>query len=510
MLPTFVIGLREGLEAALIVSIVATFLRRNDQRLVGMWIGVLAGVALSAAVGVVLAVVEHDLPQHQQEGMETVIGLVAVCFVTGMVLWMRKHARFLKRDLEQQAGAALHTGTTAALAVMAFLAVLREGFETSVFLLATFQNASSTPGAVVGAVLGILVAVALGGGIYRGGVRLNLQRFFSITGLFLILVAAGLVLSAARTGHEAGWVTIGQQRTVDLSWLAPAGSIRSALVSGVLGIPADPRVVEVLAWACYLVPLLALTYWPRRYRPGAARAQRLRLGGAVTALVAALLLLVLVPLPTAHVAGSAPVEGGGSASIHVGPHAATLSQGGRTYTLSPAGAGHWTAHEVAGTLPSRLDVATLLRYTGNRVPVGLDIRSAPGPYHADWRDLTKADATTSGSGLVDAEVGGTVLLRLTGGGLGSGRLVTVDRQWRVAPAHVASVRRELADTAAARRDRVLWKHWLPGFLVLVAAALTWQALRLRRGEPAAGPVTPPATPAHSPSEGATEHVSSSA
>ena len=246
MLPTFVIGLREGLEAALIVSIIATFLRRNGSSLRPMWWGVGAAVLLSIGVGVALDLVERSLPQRQQEGMETVIGLVAVVFVTGMVLWMSTHARFLKRDLEGAASAALTDGTSWALVAMAFLAVLREGFESAVFLLATFQASTSTASAVVGAVLGILAAVVLGYGIYAGGVRLNLGRFFSITNAFLVLVAAGLVLSAFRTAHEAGWVTIGQGRTVDLSWLAPPGSVRAALVSGVLGIPADPRVIEVL------------------------------------------------------------------------------------------------------------------------------------------------------------------------------------------------------------------------------------------------------------------------
>src|SRR6201747_694654 len=244
MLPTFVIGLREGLEAVLVVSIIATFLRRIGASLRPMWCGVAAAVVLSIGVGVTLEVVEQNLPQRQQEGMEAVIGLVAVVFVTGMVLWMSTHARFLKRDLEGAAEKALGNGTSIALVAMVFLAVLREGFETSVFLLATFQAASSTVSAFAGAVLGILAAIVLGYAMFSGGVRLNLGRFFTVTSVFLILVAAGLVLSALRTGHEAGWVTIGQGRTVDLSWLAPAGSIRAALISGVLGIPADPRVVE--------------------------------------------------------------------------------------------------------------------------------------------------------------------------------------------------------------------------------------------------------------------------
>jgi high-affinity iron transporter len=101
---------------------------------------------------------------------------------------------------------------------------------------------------VAGAVLGVLIAVGIGWGIYAGGVRLNLARFFRVTGAFLILVAAGLVVTALRTAHEAGWLNGGQQPTVDLSWLVAAGTVRSALITGVLGVPADPRLVEVLGW----------------------------------------------------------------------------------------------------------------------------------------------------------------------------------------------------------------------------------------------------------------------
>ncbi len=154
---------------------------------------------------------------------------------------------------------------------MAFLAVLKEGFETSVFLLATFQASSDTGTAAVGAVIGIAVAVAVGYGIYTGGVRLDLGRFFTGTGVFLVFVAGGLVLTALRHAHEAGWLVIGQQRTVDLGWLAPNGSLRGALVTGVLGIPADPRVIEVLGWFLYVVPVLAVAVWPRRWRPSPAR-----------------------------------------------------------------------------------------------------------------------------------------------------------------------------------------------------------------------------------------------
>lgn len=364
MLPTFVIGLREGLEAALIVSIIATFLRRNGGSLRGMWIGVLAGVLLSIGVGIGLDLLEQSLPQAEQEALETIIGLVAVVMVTGMIVWMRHHARHLRSELETAAADALASGTTTALAVMAFLAVLREGFETSVFLLATFEHATSAPTAVLGAVLGILVAVVLGYLIFAGGVRLNLQKFFSSTGIFLVFVAAGLVIFAARTAHEAGWLNVGQGRTVDLSWLAPNGSIRAALVTGVLGIQPDPRVVEVLAWACYLIPMLVLMYLPARWRPQAARAQRLRYAGAALLTVVAAGFSVLIP------AAATP----------------------------------------RAELPATVDLPTLTSYNDGRVPVGLNAQTAPGPYTAAW----------TGRG------GSSYVLTITGGGLTVPRTYTVD------------------------------------------------------------------------------------
>jgi high-affinity iron transporter len=477
VLPTFVIGLREGLEAALIVSIIATFLRRNGASLRGLWVGVGAGVGLSLAVGIVLRLVEQSLPQAKQEAMETIIGLVAVFFVTGMVFWMRTHARFMKRELESAAADALKNGTTTALAVMAFLAVLREGFETAVFLLATFQSASSAPAAVFGAFAGIVVAVGLGWGIYRGGVRLNLQRFFSITGFFLILVAAGLVLNAFRTGHEAGWVTVGQGRTVDLSWLAPNGSIRSALVSGVLGIPRDPRVIEGVAWLAYLVPLLLITFLPARLRPGRALAQRLRVAGAAVALVGAVVLLVAVPSPKAVVPASAPVEGGGTATIAVHGHTATLTEGGKDIALTGAG-DHWTAAHVAGSLPSSLSLTDLLGYTGNRIPVGIDVHTAAGPFQATWTDGTTVSATTYGAGLVDAQASGKLVVTLSGGGLTSPRVLSVDvPTWRVDPAHVAATQAHIAQAQATAHDRLMWSRWVPVALLLTALLLLGQAYR---------------------------------
>ena len=140
MLATFVIGLREGLEAALIVGIIAAFLKQNDRRdaLRKMWFGVGVAVLLCLGVGLLLQAINSNLPQRQQEMLECVVAAVAVVMVSYMVLWMKAHSRSLKSDLHQAAGSALAAGSATALVVMAFLAVFREGFETAVFLLAAF------------------------------------------------------------------------------------------------------------------------------------------------------------------------------------------------------------------------------------------------------------------------------------------------------------------------------------------------------------------------------------
>ncbi|MDT7705281.1 MAG: high-affinity iron transporter [Pseudonocardiales bacterium] len=264
MLSTFVIGLREGLEAALIVGIIAGFLANRGRRdaLRQVWLGVGAAVVICLVVGVVLEIVTAELPQAAQEGLETVIGLLAVAMVTYMILWMRKHARGMKAELESAAASALVRGSTGALVVMAFLAVLREGFETVVFLLAAFQASTSPLLAGFGALIGVLVAVALGYGIYRGGVKLNMARFFKVTGAVLVVVAAGLLMTAAHTAHEAGWLTIGQERALDLSWLVRPGTPISSLITGMLGIQPFPTVVEVVVWVVYAIPLLAYVLWP--------------------------------------------------------------------------------------------------------------------------------------------------------------------------------------------------------------------------------------------------------
>ncbi|TWP36488.1 iron uptake transporter permease EfeU [Leekyejoonella antrihumi] len=507
MLATFVIGLREGLEAALIVGIIAAFLRKNNKPLLPMWIGVAVAVALSIAVGLLLEIVEGSLPQSAQEGMETVIGVVAIVFVTGMVLWMATHARFMKKNLESSAQSALGDGTSKALATMAFLAVLKEGFETAVFLLATFQAAGNMAVAASGATLGILAAIGIGIGLYSGGISINLGRFFKGTSVFLILVAAGLVVSALRTAHEAGWLNAGRQRTADLSWLAPGGSVRSALFTGVLGIPSDPRVIEVIGWCAYLVPMALILFWPATHRPGASASIRIKAVAAGVAVVAAGALAIAVPGAALNTPAKATLVGSdqnrtGTASLEGSTLVLSLPRGTQRVALTHGTADHHAG--VAAThytlpaagamadLPEKLTLAELVAANGGRVPVGISVQRSPGPYDVAWTRAGRGQVWTAHGLVIDGSAQDLAVAELTGGGLPTSRTVTMpagttiggttvtDGAWSVGPAYVAGAASAVIELAADSDEAHLWRRVLPAGLLIAAAVLLLLAGRDRR------------------------------
>lgn len=284
MIPTFVITLREGVEAALIIGIIAAFLVKEGRRdaMRQMWVGIGIAVALCLGVAVLLEVIGQDLPEKGQETLETVVGLIAVGAVSYMIVWMRRHARGIKSQLEGEAASALATGSTMALVAMAFLAILREGFETSVFLLAAFHESSNTTAAGAGSILGLVAAVAIGVGLYRGGVRINLARFFRVTGVVLVFVAAGLLATAAHTAHEAGWISGLQGQAVYLGWLVQPGTISGSLLTGMLGLQPSPTVLEAIVYLGYAIPMAAYVLWPQGMRPTRSR-DRVRSPGRIGA-----------------------------------------------------------------------------------------------------------------------------------------------------------------------------------------------------------------------------------
>lgn len=259
MLIAFLIMLREGIEAALIVGIVAGFLKQSghSRLMPKVWLGVALAALMCLGIGYGIHSATGEIPQKEQEFVVGVIGLVAVAMLTYMILWMKKAARSMKQQLQDSVQTALNRGNGQgwALVGMAFLAVAREGLESVFFLLAVFQQ-SPTWSMPVGAVLGLLAAVVIGALIYRGGMRLNLAKFFRWTGVFLIVVAAGLVAGSLRALHEAGVWNHLQEVVFDSSKYLHEDSPLGVLLGGFFGYTDHPTQGEVLAWLLYLVPVM--------------------------------------------------------------------------------------------------------------------------------------------------------------------------------------------------------------------------------------------------------------
>ncbi len=273
MLVPFLIMLREGLEAALIVGIVAGYLSRSGRGawMPAVWTGIFLAVALALFVGAGLQLASAEFPQRTQEFFEALVGFTAVAILTSMVLWMRKAARSLKSELQGSIDTALSGSRAQGLALvgLVFFAVAREGLESVFFLLAIFQQSPGASGPL-GALLGLFVSGFLGWAIYAGGVRLDLARFFRWTGVFILFVAAGLLAGSLRHLHEAGaWN--GLQATVfDLSHVLPVDGLLGSVLSGLFGYLADPTLGEALAYLAYLGVTLALFLKPVAARPRAA------------------------------------------------------------------------------------------------------------------------------------------------------------------------------------------------------------------------------------------------
>ncbi|MDQ0012842.1 high-affinity iron transporter [Variovorax boronicumulans] len=278
MLIPFLIMLREGIEAALIVGIVASYLKQSGRGALmpAVWVGVLLATALSLFTGAGLQLLAAEFPQKQQELFEGVVGLIAVVMLTSMVFWMRKAARSIKGELHASIDKALTRGADGqgwALIGMVFLAVAREGLESVFFLLAVFQQSSGWE-APVGALAGIAVSVVIGWGLYSGGVRLDLRRFFRFTGLFILLVAAGLLASVLRKLHEAGVWNHLQAVVFDMSETLPMDSPAGAVLSGLLGYQAAPVTGEVIVYLAFLA--VALFFFLRSAAAPAPRAAAAR------------------------------------------------------------------------------------------------------------------------------------------------------------------------------------------------------------------------------------------
>lgn len=255
MLANYLIGLREGLEASLVIGILIAYIVRTGRRdlLGAVWTGVGIATAVSLAVGAALTLGPRGLSFTAQETIGGVLSLVAVGLITWMIFWMGKTARFLKRHLEDGLEKAIALGKGAIIA-MALVAVGREGLETALFLWAGIQASGSTTAPLTGAVLGLATAVALGYLIYRGAVRINLRVFFQWTGLFLIVVAAGVLAYGVHDLQEAGVLPGLNTLAFDVTATIPPGSIAGTLLKGIFNFSPASTILEVIAWVLYLVP----------------------------------------------------------------------------------------------------------------------------------------------------------------------------------------------------------------------------------------------------------------
>ena len=273
MLATFFLMLREGLEAALIVGIVAAYLVKIGRRdaLPRIWVGVGAAIGLSVAIGLAVTLTIEKLPLVLQETLEGLAAVIAVGVLTWMLFWMRRQGRALKGELEHGVDAALSEGGTFALVALAFVAVIREGVETVLFLIPILSFNGTGIDIVLGGFLGLAVAVATGWAIFVAGVRINLRRFFTITGTILIFVSAGLVAFAIAEFGEAGFFA-NSGVAFNLNGVLPDSSPLGNVLRGLFGYRSAPTPLEAIGYFAYLIPVLILfvTDRPLAQRPAPA------------------------------------------------------------------------------------------------------------------------------------------------------------------------------------------------------------------------------------------------
>ena len=254
MLANFLIGLREGLEAGLIVGILVAYLNKLDRRdiLPRLWMGIAAAIALSLGVGAILTWGPYGLSFQAQEILGGGLSILAVGLVTWMIFWMAGNARSLRAELHSKLDAAI-AGTGMGIVVVGFVSVAREGVETALFVWASVNSSSNAVVGTLSAVVGILAAAIVAYLIYRGLVRINFARFFAWTGSFLIIVAAGVLSYGIGDLQEASVIPGWGQAAYSLAHLVPPTSWYGALLGGIFNFTPEPTWAQVLAWGAYVI-----------------------------------------------------------------------------------------------------------------------------------------------------------------------------------------------------------------------------------------------------------------
>ncbi|MBG1233392.1 iron uptake transporter permease EfeU [Aestuariivirga litoralis] len=271
MFIAFLIMLREGFEASLIVGILSSYLVQTGRRsaLPSVMAGVAAAIAVSVIIGVLITITGSEFPQAEQELFESAVGLFAVFMLISMVFWMRKVGRTIKKELHDKVDAALQKSTSNwswPLAGTAFLVTGREGLESVVFMIAIIQQASDWT-VFAGAALGLLSAAVLGYAVFKGGMKLNMRAFFRWTGVFIILVAGGILANVLVHLHEAGIWNLFQETAFDLSNVLPSDSLIGVLLGGFFGYRDAPKVGELGIYLLFTIPALILFLMPQSPAP---------------------------------------------------------------------------------------------------------------------------------------------------------------------------------------------------------------------------------------------------
>ena len=261
MFANFLIGLREGLEAALVIGILVAYLVAIDRRdvLPRLWLGIGLAVGLSAGIGALLTFGSYGLSSQAQEIIAGALSIIATALVTWMIFWMVRSAKGLSHVLRSSVDSGLgSTGAGWGLVAVSFVAVAREGIETALFLWAAVKTSGSTTLPLVGAMLGLAGAVGLGFLLYRGVLKINLTRFFAWTGGFLIIVAAGVLAYGIHELQEAGVLPGLNNLAFDLTAVVSPESWYGTLLIGIFNFSPATSWGQLIVWFAYLVPVLSV------------------------------------------------------------------------------------------------------------------------------------------------------------------------------------------------------------------------------------------------------------
>jgi len=263
MVSSFLIALREGLEAALIVGILVAYVVKTNRRtlLMPIWSGVAVALVLSLALGGFLSFTSQELSERGEEFFAGTTSFVAVALVTWMVFWMKRTARALRDELHTKVETAALIGPLA-IASAAFFAVAREGLETALFVYSNFQTVGSKVPATVGLIVGLALAVLLGYLIYNRAIRIDLSKFFTVTGIALVVFAAGVLSYGIHEFQELGWLPGESALAWDVSRWLTEDSFITTLLAGTIGFDTTTSWLQLLAWSAYLILVLGLYLKP--------------------------------------------------------------------------------------------------------------------------------------------------------------------------------------------------------------------------------------------------------